>query len=440
MNKKTPTFAETRRSFVANLYVIAYTLNLHIRPGGGSALLGLNELEEWPTPDKFDLDRLGFEDSLKVIYQYAYHAEIGDIRIEDDLEEGNLGRLISINNLIGHWLIDRNYEDISEMFGDVDLDYGIFPEMLSLAEARNHLDSYSTISIKDLTVLTGLTERSVRNAMHSEGIEILKGFESIDEVNKYHALKWLVKSKGFKETIRVGSEGSIPDAILAEDMPGFFKSRMQQLLRFRYMEYHAKHLESGESETDTYLMCENFGRKIGWSAEQVQALWNAQSIDEISPDDGPSIARMLGLDSVWLTHQIMKAKFPDAMRTIAPNQVGQMIKQSLFNEEANTLTAVLTEAGIRNGYIDIERRYADRFFPSDCFGTKGSERHGNAILLHSDLGNAPDSTDIRVKSKVYVSPRKRFHAFFKSHKAKAGDQVQFKRIGEREYELTFEPK
>ena len=135
----------------------------------------------------------------------------------------------------------------------------------------------------------------------------------------------------------------------------------------------------------------------------------------------------------------MRARFPEAMKELAPPMPQVGAGASLFNEQENTLDAVLTEAGIRNGYFDIERRYADRFFPADSFGTKGAERFGKDVLFHHDQKNTPYRTDVRIKSSALVSLRKRFSAYFKAHNAKPGDIMRIKRLGEREYRLIFQP-
>lgn len=432
----TPPITHVRRSLVAALYTIAYALDLHIHGAAGSALLKLPEAEDWPDLDDFDLAPLDLVGPLEVVYRYAFHGEIGDARIDDDWEGNSLGRFMAIQAFANTWVIQNNFDDIIAMFGgDKSVGEG-FHRMLDLANARYHVDHHSELEINHLVLLTGMTERSLRNALHGQGIPISKEQHG-ERVNVRQVLPWL-KTR-YRETVRVGTLGEVPDHLEADQILDFIRTRIQEILELTGSNLHDIVMKSLGHEVDPNYGFFNLVHKVGWTKEQGLALLNG-TVNDISPDDCPAIARMLELDSRWWTNQVMHARFPDAMKEIAPSVATPVVKPSSFNEQENTLEAILTEAGIRNGYIDIERRYADRFFPADSFGTKGSEQYGKEVLLHHDLKQSPYASDIRIKSRALVSPRKRFNAYFKVHDAKVGDVIQIKRLSERDYQLTFQSK
>lgn len=440
---ETPTFAEVRRDFVAAIYSIAHTIDIHVRRGAGRDILNLSSQDSWPNLDDFDLASLDFEAPLEVIYRYAFYAEIGNTEIHDDWEEGNLGRFQSIVRLISNDLFDLNEQEVWDLYSDTRAGQGSFRKMIRLATARYHLD-HDSVSLDDVMVLADMEERSVRNALKSEGITIHKkviGNTFLGEyISRQQILPWLRSRRRFMETKQIGSLNPVPDSLEADEIPAFIKQQAKQTLIRRRMTHLVQSLTSEEQTYEKSAAMFNLGKNVGWTEEKVAALLQTSSVEEISPDDCPVIARMLGLDAQWWTDQVMRARFPEAMKEIAPVMIQGAPSPSLLNEEENTLDVVLTAAGIRNGYFDIERRYADRFFPADSFGTKGAERFGKEVLLHHDQKKSPYQTDIRIKSHALASPRKRFSAYFTAHNAKPGDVIRIKRLSEREYRLTFQPQ
>ena len=438
-----PAFAEVRRGCVAALYGIARTIDIHVRAGAGADMLALEPRRDWPSLDEFDLASLGFEKPLEVIYRYAFYAEVGDTDIHDDWEEGNLGRLQSLLRLTSNDLIDLNEDEVWDIHSDDQTGRGSFHRMVRLATARYHLDR-GTVSVDDLAVLADMEERSIRNALKTEGIAIQKGAVGHtlegEYVDRHQVLPWLRSRRRFIETKRIGSLNPVPDSLKADEIPAFIRRQAQECLTRRGMGRSARGLKTAEHPSERSVALANLGRSVGWTEAQVEALLQISSVEEICPDDCPVIARMLGLDAQWWTDQVMRARFPEAMKELAPPVAQTAHGPSLLNEQEKTLDVVLTDAGIRNGYFDIERRYADRFFPADSFGTKGAERFGKEVLIHHDQKKSPYRTDIRIKSQSLASPRKRFSAYFTAHGATPGDVLRIERLGEREYRLSFQSK
>ncbi len=100
--------------------------------------------------------------------------------------------------------------------------------------------------------------------------------------------------------------------------------------------------------------------------------------------------------------------------------------------ERTYLDAVLSDAAIRNGYVDLQSRHSD-FFPGDAFGDRSGERKGMAVTLEFD-GRSVE-TDIRIKSTETISPRTRFQRWFKSLRASPGDIIRIYRLDQRRYRL-----
>lgn len=441
MNKteSLPTLQNVRTSAAAMLYCLAHTLNLQVRQGGGSALLCLEPslaVDEWPAYQDFDLSCIDSMKGLETVYRYGAYGETEGF-ISDDFEEGSLGCLNSLFEFVdSSALIQSNWDDIADAQGPHD-NGATLRRIVELAMARYQLDYARHVGLPQLALLADLNERSVRNALHASGESMLAATR--DErgnliVEKSEALRWLRSRRNFKETVRIGSWGSaLPEELTEEEIMPFLQKRLEE----RFSVAHLQNVLSLSDDEAANARFDNAGNSCGMLGEQVRRLFE-QSIDELSPDDCPQIAQILLIDKAWLTTQLMRARFPDAMKEIAPGRpVPAERSESPFNEVEGTLEVVLTDAGIRNGYFDIERRYADRFFPSDCFGSRGGDQKAKEVALHHELKNSPYMTDMRVKSEALVSPRKRFSAYFTAHSAKAGDVIQIKRISERRYELTY---
>ncbi len=436
-----PTLEEVRNDLIAILYGIAATLDIQVREGAGAAMLCLPEgtpINNWPRYADFDLSQFSFDSDLNEIYRYAFHGEVGTrgrIGICDDSEEGNLGRLRSIEEIAGYGQFSRNMHDFEdENVGPEPAYYHALSLMVKLASARFALDSNRTISLSDIAMLAKINERSIRNALYAEGSAMLaayRGEEGELIVDCSEALRWLKGRHNFQETVQIGSlQTNMPSQLSREELMPFLKSRFDAF-------YNGGYGNTDEEAADSNFA--NAAMMIGWTQERLHETLT-QPLDALSPDDCPLISRLLYLDTAWLTEQVLRARFPGAMQELKPTAGFQKTTASPLDEAAGTIDITLKDAGIRNGYFDIERRYADRFFPSDSFGSRNGDQPGKTFSLIHDSKGSPYETDLRVKSQALVSPRKRFSAYFTAHSAKAGDVIRIKRTGDRTYELIFMPK
>lgn len=424
------TLKEVNRDLVATLYCLAYTLDLQIRPGAGAAMLKLKEgivMHEWPTYDEFDLTGFSVADGLETVHRYAFFGELENRWISDDDEDGNLGSLRSLIEIVNSTnLVARNSDDVANVHNQNNIRVGGLCEMVKLASARHHLDSARQISISDIALLAGIDERSVRNALYATGNSMLVAIRDDHGeliVDKLEALRWLYSRPNFKKTVRIGSWAKTPDQLASAEIVPFLKARIH--------EYFGR--------ADEQLSFDNAASEIGWPVERVRKLVEGP-VENISPEDCPAIAQMVYLDTTWFTTQVMRALFPEAMKSIQPSATNSQVEVSPFNEEERYLNVKLTDAGIRNGYFDIERRYAERFFPKDSFGSRDGERRGIPINIYHDFKGSPYSSDMREKSAALISFRKRFNGYFTAHNSKAGDVIHIKQIDKRDYQLIYQPK
>jgi len=443
-----PTLQDVRNNVIAILYGIASTLDIQVRQGAGAAMLGLPEGTDvcnFPDFAEFDLSKFILERDIEEVYSYAFHGELGTLGlygISDDSEDGNLGRLAALCEIAGYGQFNRNMEDFEDsVIGTDAANNNALKRMVELAQARCSLDCSGFVSLQEIALLAGMNERSVRNAIYADGNSMLAAIRNQQGefvVNSVEALNWLKGRRNFKETVQLGTIRKLPSSLAADEIMPFLNAQFLEFYQVGNMQLDGfPDLFPKRSNEELEAMSfSNAAHRIGWSVERLREVLS-QPIEALSPEDCPALSRLLYLDTTWLTAQVMHARFPDAMKELQPVMVAPKVVVSPLNETEGTLDVVLTEAGIRNGYFDIERRYADRFFPADSFGSRGAEQKGIDVFLHHDGKGSPYPSDFRVKSEALVSPRKRFSAYFTAHSSKAGDVIRIKKIDERAYELTY---
>jgi hypothetical protein len=95
----------------------------------------------------------------------------------------------------------------------------------------------------------------------------------------------------------------------------------------------------------------------------------------------------------------------------------------------------ITQSTIDNGRLYFDTTHTN-FFPSDAMGGRGAQEHAlNAVRIEADDG--VHDTDLRVSSKIRISPRKSFKKWLASVKAASGSKARLHRVSERHYRLEF---
>ena len=438
--KNIPSLQEVRNDLVATLYCLAHTMDIQTRDGAGAAMLGLSSdthLGLWPAFADFDYSFVLRASSLETVYRYAFYGEL-DNYIDSDVEAGNVGRLLALLELSDSYVVARNSDDVSDLYDMSDC-RGL-KQMVALAQARERLDDNYQISLADIALLAEITESTVRNALHAQGpSKLVASRDNAGDliVDRSEALRWLRTRPNFSETVWTGASFEMPDHLAADEIMPFLKKRFHEKCSEPMPISLTEMIKPNPvGEVDPYKFA---SIRSNISGERLRAIFE-QSIDTLD-DFPPALGRLLSIDTRWLFEEIRRARCPDAAKNMQSEvQSSAVTTISPFSENEGVLDVELTDAGIRNGYFDIERRYADRLFPADSFGSKGNEEKGVELLLHHDCKKSPYESDLRVKSKAIVSFRKRFSAYFTAHASKAGDVIRIKKTGDRSFELTYLPK
>ena len=449
---------QVRNDLVAHIYALAFAQDQILRKDASALLLGVERdtaFSGWPCYEAFDLSRFKLGQELEALYRYAFAGElVGEIN--DESEEGNLGWLIALQGLLATPSVEHYLEEIRDQFdgaGDDQKARGL-AELARRAAARCAVDHGDRLTLPQLALLADMEERSVRNALHAKGSGGLVAGRSPEGeifVENAEANRWLEGRRGYRKTVRLGTADHpaygdpVPENLAPEDVVPFIRQRLAELYRENRTYPDLPAFDSLRALVDA-TPADPFGinrhvaaSRLNWPRERLDRVLDV-GLEALSPEDCPALSRAMYVDGRWLIAQVMRAKFPKAMSALAPATGAPAIQRSALDIQGQTLDAPLTAAGIRNGYVDLERRFADQLFPADAFGSRSGDQHGVSVELHHDQPHSPWISDLRVKSAALVSPRKRFSAYFSAHRAEPGDVVRFRRIGERSYQIEFLPK
>lgn len=418
-----PPIEHIRRDLTAYLFGLANVLDRCVRPGAGRQMLNLDASGDFDFPqyDDFDLSFFLPAHGLEAVYRYAVFGEHypGDERLSIDPDEGSLGRMQAlVLTFAANPQISYCLDDVTSL-DRPDAPRGGFPEMVALAVARATLDELHDFKIEltlaQVALLAQVSERTVANAMAMKGDSRLvtsRDEQGCTVVTSDEANRWLSGRRAFLKSVSVQVFEPLPEVVSPQELAKFMTTRIYEHVSDDGWDF-ATLREGGGLHMIPGQRIAQIARHLNWPEPRAQA-WVDGGVDALELDDCPAAANLLRVDPQWLTRQIMNIRFPDV---------------------ENRIEVELTEAGIANGYFDIEQRFARRFFPEDSFGGRGSDEVGKPIRLQVDA--KIHATDIRVKSQALVSPRKRFTAYFKSHQAQPGDKVCITRTGERHFELSF---
>ncbi|MCF7970274.1 MAG: hypothetical protein K9L22_03795 [Methylococcaceae bacterium] len=411
--------------------IFHFTSFIDISLGDGSAKAGNKLLESiqnspidiWGDLKNINLSRYHVGRALPFFYEYAYHARCieGIDWVDWDLDyiDAIFREFLEITDTYGIVSAgngDPGWGMLKTMAQDI---YRKSPlwEMMELCDARHRLDFDDEILIDEIVILSGMNEKSVKNALNLEGENKLISEDGV-WVKSTEALRWLQSRKtGFIKTTFVSFETDrLPEKLSYMEISPFIKSRVEKFY--------------GDA-------CEEFrfdqaAKLLNYTRDQ---LWGiTEDVEKISVKDTHRIANVIKVDPAWFTEQVFSALFPEQMELILyKNRIEY--KYLPDSQEQAHIDIVLTEKGIKNGYIDIPEKFSD-FFPKDSFADRSKDEQGKLIELR--FGKEVRNTDMCVKSSITISPRARFGSYLnKVVNAKPGDKIRFIRIEERIYELKF---
>lgn len=257
-------------------------------------------------PGEIDLRKYPISKDIQVYYEYAFDAYMpAGCSLENWGNEDGFKLLVHF--------IYANTSSASEAL----------MEMVEQIDARATLDNGKKLSIKQIAVLAGMTEKSVRNAIHLEGENRLAGTTSENAeilVANHEAKTWLSGRRGFKETTYANFDDAQPKSLSHAEISKFVHDRLFRLYN-----------EPG----DNYVEVANqiLGRDSG--DERLGEIMVSTSA--IHPQDCEPLANLLKVDAAWFTEQVMRALFPrqieltckSAMQRVPP-------KESDHDEEATS--------------------------------------------------------------------------------------------------------
>lgn len=379
-----------------------------------------------------------------------------------DIKSTRFGRLLPVWSLYGiegvlsaghsERHVDRNLEGVLDQFRDLlnllnrrdaffeerielaqtfpyAVPMGGLEDLMNLTLARSALDFGGQLDAKDLAALANMNERSVRNAMAAGDLKTdERGLVENDEAHR-----WLSGRRSFKPTIkRVFPSDRLtpPDTLLAVEFPAF----IERTLEWLWTPDEAEALNDGwmgKSGFSGWIV--KAARNSAFSMERLQSFTHLPF--SILPQDCDELAKLLRVDRLWFTHQVMFALYPEQMDMLI-NPASWIDKDAPPpSVEDGFLTVVLTQSMLTHGYIDIPMS-AKSIFPDDCFGTRQEGDEGQKITIK--YGSNVELTDIRQKSSKTLSPRKRFTQWLNTDlRAHPGDQVRIERTADREYLFSF---
>ena len=454
-----PSFTQVRNDLVAHFYALALAQDQMLRPDASELLLGLGStsyIHDWPDYGAFDISKFRLGSEIEALYRYAFHAELVG-PISDDPDDGNLRWLTELRDLVTTSTVDPFLEEIRDHFDGEAADQKAIglAELAALASARYALDSGYSMSLADIALLADMDERSVRNALHAKGSAGLLATRSAGnalQVAAVEASRWLEGRRSFRPTVQIGTSpgyettAAVPERLDAQSLMPFLCDRMAD--RFPQRDYpdtpvfaELRKAMANRPKDPMGIDRELAASRLVWPRERLDRILD-EGLEALSIRDCAALARELHIDTKWFTDQVRMAKPADAVEQEDGMEAttATLRPRLQFDPAAGTLEATLTEAGIRNGYVDMPRRFAEKLFPADTFGSRGADAHGIPVEVHHDQDDSPWITDLRVKSEAIVSPRKRLTAYFKAHRAQPGDLMRFEQIGERTYRIEFVSK
>ena len=402
-------------------------------PGAGVRALGFTDESRGAARlvSKINVRATHIGKMLPVFERYAYEGVVSAGYSLRDLDESDSGSALELLrdmlNLLGN---DDPYFDLcldaAEMFLPYRIQRGKLKEMANRVDARNSLDTESSLTVSDLALLANMNERSVRNAIAAGELSVGEQGYVSHEV----AVRWLQGRRGFKATeflIFPQDLGELPDSLNAVEIPKFVKTRLRELWTPKDG-IRPDDGWAGMSEHPDWIVAASNACSL--SMDRLQEMTRLPL--SIKPQECEELAQLMRVDKVWLTYQLMAALFPDQIDMLM-NPAAWSAKATTTPADATSLTIVLTDKMIAHGYLDLPMS-AKGFFPEDSFGDKpGNEVGGTVNFVY---GSHRAASDIRVKSSKTISPRKRFTAWLNTElAARPGDRIRFEKAGPRDYLL-----
>lgn len=444
--RQKPTLKQIQRELKGTFAAIGVLLNECFYRDSGSNLLGISEEHVKENRlrgamEEVNLDKTVIGRYLPIYYTYAYEGRVIP-GYENEVQNWDTN-IELLSDFMHIFASDWSYFDLClDVVGiDNQTDVGYLRDMIDRVRARNALDNGDSLDISDLAILAEMNERSVKNALTTDGHSRLVADKN-GKVENTEARRWLKDRRGFIPTSKQEFPENLsetPDQLDALEIPAFVRYRIAKRFEKNFLVNVALEMASSPTYDQAFLeysdLISQVAEEAGLTPQTIQDAM--QQPLRIKPEDCVAIAKVILVDPVWLTMQVLRALFPTPMDMVL-NPSHYSSKSVSAEIEGNSVDVILSKAMIDHGYLDIPS-HVKSIFPEDCFGTRKKDNTGKTVELF--YGGRVEETDIRIKSENTISPRKRFNAWFQKELAAApGDRIRITRTSERTYELTHVPK
>ena len=239
--------------------------------------------------------------------EYCKKYSVNLILDEVDIHEIDIGRDLSVyfeygvekrlprNCEIEGWGNADGFKRLAEFIGNAGS--GPTYELVQLVNARHALDNGKSLSIEQIALLAGMSEKSVRNAFYTKGGSRLEGASSGEagelDIGNHEAKIWLQGRRGFQETTFAISDDKQPESLSYAEISKFIHDRVFNLY--------------GGADDKDYV---DFAvSQLGWNnGERLFKIF--VSTAAIKLEDCEGLANLIKVDSSWFTTQVMRALWP----------------------------------------------------------------------------------------------------------------------------------
>lgn len=255
--------------------------------------------------DSVDMNRFWLHLRLPDAYDYAFKGKMGGF-MEGGKADSYFELLGDLLNVADNALVEVVWQDLFHGLGD-----GCLQHLLEMGTARHLLDFGARLTAKDISLLAGITERSVQNAFSAKGAGKLKAtkFGNVSMVEVEDARQWLADKKGFIPTTKIQfmDTDKLPKSLDSQaELRAFLVSRV----------FKAKGEE--EQKYGGELPKTDLGEFFGISATVAEdkLLYGTKPIEL---GDATQFATRLNIDRRWLIQQILRINHPQEAEVLLSN-------------------------------------------------------------------------------------------------------------------------
>lgn len=270
------------------------------QPEGGPWVFGLNLQEasdggaSWE-PDLLDIDSLSISQTMKALYRYGVEGIYPTGAHLDDVLMDGIDFVESVRGAAR--------TDINNSYGEGN---GICGLVVDRALARWRLAGSEDLSFREVALLCGLDERTVRNAASAKSkgrLNTTVNAEGKTMISATDAYAWMSTKKGFKPTAYPNDDSRRSDDELGSSEDFFIYIR--------------------EKREELGLSCEEAGTALG--VFNGVHCWVKMENGGRPPELGwlPKLSEVLKVDEAWLTKAVMKIFYPRQLSQLVSSVAGE---------------------------------------------------------------------------------------------------------------------